>query len=216
MCRVGDVESWVGTELRGAAGLLAVVIMALGSGPSSKSLAIRLWLLWLARVTRAPVPLPMGSMASLLLLCPEPGSCDLPGPSDPPPPGRACCLPCPPAPPPGRACCLPCSPAPPPGRACCLPCSPAPPPGRACCLPCSPAPPPGRACCLPCPPDPPPPGKACCLSLAHTLASCLAFLSGVGMNLLLRTRRMTSRWTENPSARRSTVHSSGSSCFRYL
>lgn len=53
-------------------------------------------------------------------------------------------------------------------------------------------------------------------SWAEILASCLAFLSGGGTNLLRRTRRMTSGVTENPSARRSTVHSSGSSSFRYL
>lgn len=53
-------------------------------------------------------------------------------------------------------------------------------------------------------------------SSADILASWLAFLSGGGTNLLRKTRRMTSGVTENPSARRSTVHSSGCSSFRYL
>lgn len=61
-----------------------------------------------------------------------------------------------------------------------------------------------------------PEANACWPSPAVALASCLAFLSGGGTNLLLRTLRMTSGVTANPSASRSTVHSSGCSCFRYL
>ena len=81
-------------------------------------------------------------------------------------------------------------------------------------------PPGGSAAGVCCPgsfsPLPAPEGSTCWRSPAITLESCLAFFSGGGWNLLLRTLRMTSGVTEKPSARRSTVHSSGCSCFRYL